>query len=97
MPSISGGGLIAAMLAAEGVEVVFGIIDGTYFGLYAAFEEHGIRRVGPRHESSAARGSHAPNGRSTASSVIHVDVDPVAHMWAPSLKHFKDMHQEPRG
>jgi|AMFO01.1.fsa_nt_gi Thiamine pyrophosphate-requiring enzymes [acetolactate synthase, pyruvate dehydrogenase (cytochrome), glyoxylate carboligase, phosphonopyruvate decarboxylase] len=54
MPSITGGGLIAAMLAAEGVEVVFGIIDGTYFGLYAAFEEHGIRLVGPRHESSAA-------------------------------------------
>ena len=30
------------MLAAEGVEVVFGIIDGTYFGLYSAFEENGI-------------------------------------------------------
>ena len=54
MPSITGGGLIAAMLAAEGVEVVFGIIDGTYFGLYSAFEEHGIRLVSPRHETSAA-------------------------------------------
>jgi acetolactate synthase-1/2/3 large subunit len=54
MPSISGGGLIAAMLAAEGVEVVFGIIDGTYFGLYSAFEENGIRLVSPRHETSAA-------------------------------------------
>jgi acetolactate synthase I/II/III large subunit len=42
------------MLAAEGVEVVFGIIDGTYFGLYSAFEENGIRLVGPRHETSAA-------------------------------------------
>ena len=50
MPSITGGGLVDSMLAAEGVEVVFGIIDGTYFGLYAAFEEHGIRLVGPRHE-----------------------------------------------
>ncbi len=30
-------------------------------------------------------------------SVIHVDVDPVKHMWAPGLKHFKDMHQEPKG
>jgi acetolactate synthase-1/2/3 large subunit len=29
--------------------------------------------------------------------VVHVDVDPVAHMWAPSLKHFKDMHLEPKG
>jgi acetolactate synthase-1/2/3 large subunit len=30
-------------------------------------------------------------------SVIHVDVDPVAHMWAPGLVHFKAMHQEPKG
>jgi acetolactate synthase-1/2/3 large subunit len=29
--------------------------------------------------------------------VIHVDVDPVKHMWAPGLRQFKDMHQEPRG
>jgi acetolactate synthase-1/2/3 large subunit len=29
--------------------------------------------------------------------VIHVDVDPVKHMWAPGLIHFKDMHQEPKG
>ena len=28
--------------------------------------------------------------------VIHVDVDPVKHMWAPELKTFKDMHQEPK-
>jgi acetolactate synthase-1/2/3 large subunit len=54
MPSITGGGLLAAMLAEEGVEVVFGIIDGTYFGFYAALREHGIALVGPRHETSAA-------------------------------------------
>ncbi|MCB0539616.1 MAG: thiamine pyrophosphate-binding protein, partial [Bacteroidetes bacterium] len=29
--------------------------------------------------------------------VIHVDVDPVKHMWAPSLMHFKKMHNEPKG
>ena len=29
--------------------------------------------------------------------VIHVDVDPVKHMWAPGLIHFKDMHKEPKG
>ncbi len=29
--------------------------------------------------------------------VIHVDVDPVKHMWAPGLLHFKKMHQEPGG
>ncbi len=30
-------------------------------------------------------------------SVIHVDVDPVKHMWAPGLLHFKDMHKVPAG
>ncbi|MCI5056510.1 MAG: thiamine pyrophosphate-dependent enzyme, partial [Flavobacteriales bacterium] len=30
-------------------------------------------------------------------SVIHVDVDPVKHMWAPGLLHFKNMHAEPKG
>jgi acetolactate synthase I/II/III large subunit len=29
--------------------------------------------------------------------VIHADVDPVKHMWAPSLIHFKKMHEEPGG
>jgi acetolactate synthase-1/2/3 large subunit len=29
--------------------------------------------------------------------LIHVDVDPVKHMWAPGLLKFKDMHQEPAG
>ena len=30
-------------------------------------------------------------------SVIHADVDPVKHMWAPSLITFKKMHEEPQG
>jgi len=30
-------------------------------------------------------------------SVIHVDVEPTAHLFAPGLQHFKDMHQEPAG
>lgn len=30
-------------------------------------------------------------------SVLHVEVDPVKHMWAPGLKYFKDMHAEPKG
>jgi acetolactate synthase-1/2/3 large subunit len=42
------------MLQAEGVEVVFGIIDGSYFGLTSSLAKHGIRLVSPRHESSAA-------------------------------------------
>jgi acetolactate synthase-1/2/3 large subunit len=30
-------------------------------------------------------------------SVIHVDVDAEKHLWAPGLKYFKAMHQEPKG
>ncbi len=30
-------------------------------------------------------------------SIIHVDVDPVKHLWAPGLLNFKAMHQEPKG
>ena len=29
--------------------------------------------------------------------VVHVDVDPVAHLWAPNLAEFKEMHGEPVG
>jgi acetolactate synthase-1/2/3 large subunit len=29
--------------------------------------------------------------------VVHVDVDPKAHLLAPGLQYFKDMHQEPAG
>jgi acetolactate synthase-1/2/3 large subunit len=54
MPPQNGGELVARMLQAEGVEVVFGIIDGSYFGLTSSLEKHGIRLVSPRHESSAA-------------------------------------------
>lgn len=53
MQDITGGELVARMLAAEGVDTVFGIIDGSYFGLYSALGRNGIRLVSPRHESSA--------------------------------------------
>jgi acetolactate synthase I/II/III large subunit len=54
MPTITGGAIVARMLAAEGVENIFGIIDGTYYGLYAALEDAGITLYSPRHETSAA-------------------------------------------
>lgn len=54
MEAITGGELIARMLKAEGVDTVFGIIDGTYFGLYSAFPALGIRLISPRHETCAA-------------------------------------------
>ena len=30
-------------------------------------------------------------------SVVHVDVDPTKHLWAPGLRDFKKMKEEPRG
>ena len=54
MTQMVGGEALARMLAAEGVEVIFGIVDGTYMGFFASFEKHGIRLVSPRHETSAA-------------------------------------------
>ena len=54
MAEITGGEVIARMLQKEGVEKVFGIIDGTYFGFYSALHRIGIEIVTPRHETSAA-------------------------------------------
>ncbi|MDZ7363095.1 MAG: thiamine pyrophosphate-binding protein [candidate division KSB1 bacterium] len=53
MKSTTGGEIIASMLANEGVEKVFGIIDGTYFGLYSNLKKFGIELISPRHEACA--------------------------------------------
>ncbi|MFN8127589.1 MAG: thiamine pyrophosphate-binding protein [Candidatus Nanopelagicales bacterium] len=50
---LTGGQVIAKMLAAEGVTDMFGIIDGTYFGLYRALNDSGIELHSPRHEAAA--------------------------------------------
>ncbi|HEX9208841.1 MAG TPA: thiamine pyrophosphate-binding protein [Steroidobacteraceae bacterium] len=54
MTETSGGEVLARMLRAEGVEKVFGIIDGTYFGFYSSLHRLGIEIVTPRHETCAA-------------------------------------------
>ena len=54
MAEISGGEVLARMLQNEGVEKVFGIIDGTYFGFYSTLHRLGIEIVTPRHETCAA-------------------------------------------
>ncbi len=54
MADITGGEIIARMLQKEGVEKVFGIIDGTYFGFYSALHRLGLEIVTPRHETCAA-------------------------------------------
>ncbi|MCK5776864.1 MAG: thiamine pyrophosphate-binding protein, partial [Bacteroidales bacterium] len=48
------GEYIAKFLKNEKVEVVFGIIDGTYHGLIVGLKKEGIRLITPRHETSAA-------------------------------------------
>lgn len=55
MTTITGGEIIAKMLSKEGVEKVFGIIDGSYFGFYSSLPRYGIDLVTPRHE---ATGTH---------------------------------------
>jgi acetolactate synthase-1/2/3 large subunit len=54
MSSTTGGRVIAQMLKAEGVEIFFGIVDGTYLQLCAHCVEQGMRMVTPRHEAVAA-------------------------------------------
>jgi len=61
--------------------------------LAQAMGAHGERVSDPRQLKPALERSIA-SGRCA---VIHVDVDPVKHMWAPGLLHFKAMHEEPKG
>ena len=51
--TVKGGEIVSRLLAAEGVTKVFGIIDGTYFGMYSTFKPNGIQLISPRHETSA--------------------------------------------
>ncbi|MCC6143211.1 MAG: thiamine pyrophosphate-binding protein [Candidatus Hydrogenedentes bacterium] len=59
MEKMLGGDIVARMLKAEGVEKVFGIIDGTYFGFYSSLGKHGIELVTPRHEACAVHAAAA--------------------------------------
>jgi acetolactate synthase-1/2/3 large subunit len=54
MTHTTGGALIARMLKAEGVEKLFGIVDGTYTQLFAHCVELGMEMISPRHEAVAA-------------------------------------------
>src|ERR1035441_1224252 len=54
MAETTGGEVTARRLQNEGVERVFGIIDGTYFGFYVSLHRLGIEIVTPRHETCAA-------------------------------------------
>ncbi len=62
-----------------------------YDELARAMGAHGERVSDPAELRPALERSLA----SDRCAVIHVEVDPVKHMWAPGLLHFKKMHQEP--
>jgi acetolactate synthase-1/2/3 large subunit len=59
-----------------------------YDAMARSMGAYGERVADPAIERSLAAGTCA---------VIHVDVDPKRHLWAPGLMHFKKMHQEPEG
>ncbi len=63
--TMSGGEYLARALRAEGVEAVFGIVDGSYLALCRHVVGQGIRLITPRHESSGvhAAGAYARLGR----------------------------------
>jgi acetolactate synthase-1/2/3 large subunit len=61
--------------------------------LAQAMGAHGERVADPAQLRGAIERAIACGGPA----VVHVDVDPVKHMWAPGLMHFKDMHLEPKG
>ncbi|MBU1741333.1 MAG: thiamine pyrophosphate-binding protein, partial [Proteobacteria bacterium] len=68
----------------------------------AEVEWHQVGRAMGAHGERVADPAELPAAieRSLASgrcSVIHVDVHPDKHLWAPGLIEFKDMHQEPGG
>ncbi|MCF8034843.1 MAG: thiamine pyrophosphate-binding protein [Desulfarculaceae bacterium] len=55
MANTTPGAIIAAMLAAEGVTKLFGIVDGTYLALLkGCVQDQGMEFITPRHESCAA-------------------------------------------
>lgn len=54
---------------------------------------HGERVADPARLTGAIERARAAG----KCAVIHVDVDPVKHMWAPGLAQFKEMHLEPGG
>ncbi len=75
----------------ETINTDFGEIE--FDKLAEAMGAHGERVSDPAELRPAIERSLA----SGKCAVIHVDVDPVKHMWAPGLLQFKEMHQEPKG
>lgn len=59
MTKITGGELLLKCLQAEGVSVMFGVLDGSFNPFLAKLDDYGIRFVCARHEAAAAHMAEA--------------------------------------
>jgi acetolactate synthase-1/2/3 large subunit len=77
--------------ADENMWTDFGDID--FARVAQAMGAHGERVSDP----AALRGAVQRALECGGPALVHVDVNPTVHMWAPGLIHFKSMHEEPKG
>jgi acetolactate synthase-1/2/3 large subunit len=75
----------------ETINADLGVIE--WDKLAQSMGAHGERVSDPKELDGAIKRS-IDSGKCA---VIHVDVDPTKHMWAPGLMNFKEMHAEPKG
>ncbi len=59
MAGITGGELLLKCLKQEGIQVMFGVLDGSFNPFLAKLDEYDIRFVNPRHEAAAAHMAEA--------------------------------------
>ena len=59
MAEITGGELLLKCLREEGIEELFGVLDGSYNAFLAKLDDYGMRLVAPRHEAAAAHMAEA--------------------------------------
>jgi acetolactate synthase I/II/III large subunit len=77
----------------EGATVYADLMDVDYAAMARAMGAHG-ERVGTTDELRPALERSLASGKPA---VVHVDVDRDEHLWAPGLRNFKKMHEEPEG
>ena len=87
----TGGGSEALMGGAEGCSMFY--LEARCVSLARAMGASGERVSDAAKLEPVLRAALA----SRRCTVIHIDVDAGAHLFAPGLAHFKDMHQEPAG
>ena len=54
MGQMTGGELLLKCLKVEGVDTLFGVLDGSYNPFLAKLKDYGMRLIAPRHEEAAA-------------------------------------------